>query len=96
MVKNINKNVTKMNLVEDHFEKKKDFFDFNNLDKKFFIEVLGNIIKIIIGSLTFISGLAWNNYFLKFQFAQNSVIYPIATTIITSIVIILLNYLNLN
>ena len=83
-------------MFDDHLEKKKSFFSFDKLDKSFIIEVIGNIIKILIGSLTFIAGLSWNNYFLQFEFAQDSILYPIIVSFLTSVFIIILNYFNLN
>ena len=86
----------KNQLFDDHLEKKKPFFNFEKIDKKFIIEVIGNIIKILIGSLTFIAGLSWNNYFLQFKFAKDTVLYPIVVSVVTSIFIIVLNYFNLH
>ena len=87
------------NLYEQYHslqENNKDKEDFNQKvnrkTKTLIFKITENVIQLIIGSLTFVSGLAWNNYILKNHIINNNLMYPLGITVVTSLIIVVLSY----
>ena len=74
--------------------KSKDTFrsNINKRTNKLVFKISENVIQLIIGSLTFVSGLAWNNYMMKNYIVNNNIMYPLGITVVTSLLIIFLIY----
>lgn len=82
-----NKTSNNKNKHEDTFQS-----NINKRTNKLVFKISENVIQLIIGSLTFVSGLAWNNYMMKNYIINNNIMYPLGITVVTSLLIIFLSY----
>ena len=84
-------NESKKNKTENNFNEQ-----INKKTSRLFLKITENVVQLIVGSLTFISGLAWNNYLMKNHIINNNLMYPLGITIVTSLLIILLSYFHID
>ena len=80
------------NLQENNKDKEDFNQKVNRKTKTLIFKITENVIQLIIGSLTFVSGLAWNNYILKNHIINNNLMYPLGITVVTSLIIVVLSY----